>query len=185
VLATRFYLQQTSPDDLRPAREPDFDVRIVQSEEASPEFHQYLYAAVGSDWYWTKRRSWTWQQWQDFLTTTGQQTWVAWVRGTPAGYALMIPESGEVEIRDFGLVPSFIGRGLGGHLLTVVLRKAWEIPGTKRVWLHTCTLDGPHALKNYEARGLSVYQSEPMYEEDGVVLEPWPGASRSRPPSPA
>ncbi len=185
MLATTFYLQQTSPGQLRPARKPDVDVRVVRAEEISPEFNQYLYAAVGSDWYWTKRRDWTWQQWHDFLTSTNQQTWVAWVCGTPAGYGLLLPGDGEVEIKDFGLVPSFIGQGLGGHLLTEVLRRAWEVPGTQRVWLHTCTLDGPHAIKNYEARGLSIYHQEEVVEEDGIVLEPWPGASRSRPPSPA
>jgi GNAT superfamily N-acetyltransferase len=183
VLATRTYLQQTSAGDLKPAREPSFEVQVVRSAEPSPEFHRYLYSAVGSDWYWTKRLDWTWQQWMDWLTDSGHETWVAWVRGTPAGYALMIPADGEVEIRDFGLVPSFIGRGLGGHLLTVVLRRAWEIPGTTRVWLHTCTLDGPHALANYEARGLTVYRTEEMYEADGPVPEPWPGANRERPPS--
>ncbi|TCO64432.1 GNAT family N-acetyltransferase [Actinocrispum wychmicini] len=182
MLATRIYLQQTRADDLQPAKEPAFDVSIVRSEEPSPEFHRYLYTAVGGDWYWSKRLRWTWQEWQDFLTTSGHETWVSWVRGTPVGYVLMIPGDGEVEIRDFGLVPSFIGQGLGGHLLTFALRRAWEIAGTSRVWLHTCTLDGPHALANYQARGLSVYHTEEMYEDDGPPPGPWPGASR---PSPA
>lgn len=31
---------------------------------------------------------------------------------------------------------------------------------TERVWVHTCTLDGPHALANYRARGLTVYRTE-------------------------
>ena len=29
-----------------------------------------------------------------------------------------------------------------------------------RVWVHTCTLDGPHALANYQARGLVTYKVE-------------------------
>jgi hypothetical protein len=28
------------------------------------------------------------------------------------------------------------------------------------VWVHTCTLDGPHALANYEARGLRPFRTE-------------------------
>jgi len=28
----------------------------------------------------------------------------------------------------------------------------------ERVWLHTCTLDGPHALTNYHARGFVPYK---------------------------
>jgi GNAT superfamily N-acetyltransferase len=189
VLVTVFYLQQTSPEELKPAKEPAADVRIVRSEEPSPEFFRYLYTAVGGDWYWTKRLGWTWQQWHDWLTTSGHETWVPWVRGTPAGYVTMLPADGEVEIRSFGLVPSFIGRGLGGHLLTFALRRAWEIPGTTRVWLSTCTLDGPHALTNYQARGLTVYHTEETDrpDADGPAPGPWPGAgaSREQPPSPA
>jgi hypothetical protein len=32
--------------------------------------------------------------------------------------------------------------------------------GATRVWLHTCTLDSPVALPNYEARGFVRYRSE-------------------------
>ena len=29
-----------------------------------------------------------------------------------------------------------------------------------RVWLHTCTLDHPHALPNYQKRGFAPYKTE-------------------------
>jgi len=185
VLATRYYLQQTSPDQIKPARTPDLDVRFVQSLEPSPEFNRYLYTAVGSDWYWTYRLNWDWQQWMDWLTEPGHETWVAWLRGTPAGYAELTRRGTEVEIENFGLVPSFIGRGLGGYLLTEVLRAAWAKPGTTRVWLHTNTLDSAQALHNYQARGMEVYQVEEQVEKQRPELQPWPGANRAAPPSPA
>ncbi|MFC0115974.1 GNAT family N-acetyltransferase [Kibdelosporangium aridum] len=187
MLATRYYLQQTSPDQLKPAKKPDIDVEFVQSREPSPEFNRYLYTAVGSDWYWAFRLDWDWQRWMEWLTEPGHETWVAWVRGTPAGYAELVRRDGEVEIENFGLVPSFIGRGLGGYLLTKVLQRAWAIPGTTRVWLHTNTLDSAQALHNYQARGLEVYKVEEQVEKpqaDGPKLEPWPGANRAAPPSP-
>jgi GNAT superfamily N-acetyltransferase len=182
VLVTTTYLHQTSADDIKPAREPAVDVQIMQASEPSPEFHRFLYTAVGGDWYWTTQLTWTYQQWMDWITTPGQQTWVAYVKGTPAGYAVLTPRNGEVEIENFGLLPAFIGRGLGGHLLTVALRKAWAIPGTTRVWLHTCTLDGPHALKNYQARGLVPYRTEQEENPKGDVPPPgpWPGARSMR-----
>ncbi|OQY78842.1 MAG: GNAT family N-acetyltransferase, partial [Anaerolineae bacterium UTCFX5] len=36
--------------------------------------------------------------------------------------------------------------------------------GANRVWVHTCNLDGPQALKNYMARGFEVVHvdEEPM-----------------------
>ena len=61
-----------------------------------------------------------------------------------------------VEITYFGLVPDFIGRGYGGALLTDALQRAWAW-GAQRGWVHTCTLDHAAALKNYQARGMQVY----------------------------
>ena len=66
---------------------------------------------------------------------------------------------GEVEIAYFGLAPAFIGRALGGPLLTRALQEAWK-SGPARVWVHTCTLDHEAALANYKARGMSIYQTE-------------------------
>jgi len=31
---------------------------------------------------------------------------------------------------------------------------------TKKVWLHTCSLDHKHALKNYLGRGMKIFKSE-------------------------
>jgi GNAT superfamily N-acetyltransferase len=67
----------------------------------------------------------------------------------------------EVEIETFGLVPEVVGRGIGGHALTLTLQLAWALrPGVKRVWLHTSTQDHPNALPNYQARGLRPYKTE-------------------------
>jgi GNAT superfamily N-acetyltransferase len=183
VLVTTTYLQQTSPDDLKAADPPDGEISVVQAVDPSPEFHYFLYTAVGGEWHWITRRDWTRQQWHEWITAPGKQTWVLWVDGNPAGYAVLTPRDGEVEIENFGLMPQFVGRGLGGYLLTVALRRAWEIPGATRVWLHTCTLDGPHAMRNYEARGLVPYRTE--LDEEPKADNPTPGAwlGAKEPPS--
>ena len=64
----------------------------------------------------------------------------------------------DVEIAYFGLAPRFIGKGFGGYLLSHAIKSAWAWEGTRRVWVHTCTLDHPTALQNYKARGLEVYK---------------------------
>ncbi len=71
-------------------------------------------------------------------------------------------EDASVEIAYFGLAPDAIGRGLGKHLLSCAVRDAWAL-GPTRVWLHTSTLDHPHARSNYEKRGFVVYRTE-QYE---------------------
>jgi len=65
-----------------------------------------------------------------------------------------------VEILYFGLAEAFFGQGFGGPLLTHALQSAWAWPGTTKVWVHTCSLDHPSALANYQARGLRIYREE-------------------------
>ena len=89
----------------------------------------------------------------------GLETWVAYVGGTPAGYFEIEKNApGDVHIWNFGLLPQFIGQGLGGHLLTSAVERAWAWGATK-VWLRTCSHDHPHALKNYLARGFHIVQT--------------------------
>ena len=110
-----------------------------------------LYTGVGSDWYWIDRLGWTWSRWHECLARPELETWVAWLRGTPAGFAEL--ERGDaVELVSFGLLPAFIGRRLGPQVLDAVLRRAWAL-GPRRVWVHTCSLDGPAALRTYQAGG--------------------------------
>ena len=69
------------------------------------------------------------------------------------------PELKETEISYFGLLEEYIGKGIGGFALSSAIRKAFE-KNINRVWLHTCTLDHPNALKNYIARGMTVFKKE-------------------------
>ena len=93
------------------------------------------------------------------------------------GYAeLEWQAGGDVEVVYFGILPQFIGQGLGGHLLTAAVERAWQ-RGAARVWLHTCTLDQPHALAHYQARGFRLYRQETKPEElPPQAVGPWPGA---------
>ena len=45
-------------------------------------------------------------------------------------------------------------------MLSLAVQEAWKIKGTKRVWLHTCSEDHPHALGNYEKRGFRSFKIE-------------------------
>jgi ribosomal protein S18 acetylase RimI-like enzyme len=163
---TTWYLEMTAPGDLNPAVAPEAraGLRIVRAEVASGVFGRFLYTAVGSDCTWTDRLGWQPEQWRTHLARPGCELWVAYEHGTPAGYVeLDAQDEGAVEIAYFGLLPEFRGRGIGGHLLTYGTERAWDLaerwrgrPDTARVWLHTCSLDGPYALGNYRRRGYVV-----------------------------
>ena len=102
----------------------------------------------------------------------------AWYQG---GVSVMdfTDAANPVEIAYFGLLPQFIGKGLGGWLLTRAIERGWEL-GASRVWVHTCSLDGPGALSNYQARGLTLFKTETAAQELAEQPPgPWPGARGS------
>jgi GNAT superfamily N-acetyltransferase len=173
---TTTYLEMTSPDELRPARPSSVALQLVRVEIPCPELNRFLYTAVGARWWWYSRLSWDYARWLAYLDRPDLETWMASVSGTPAGYfELERQPDAAIELAYFGLLPRFIGKGIGGSLLTAAIMRAWEM-GAKRVWLHTCTLDHPQALANYQARGFRVYRREEVTEDlPDEPLQPWPG----------
>ena len=118
---------------------------------------RWFYRRIGRDWAWDDRLGWTDEQWRSWVERPGYEMWVARRGGAHAGYLdLDADPTGNVEVAYFGLLPQFVGRGLGGHLLPLGVNAAWE-GRASRVWVHTCSLDAPHAGRNYEVRGFSIY----------------------------
>lgn len=154
---TTWYLEMLSASQLRPVPPPSDQARVQRVEIALAEFNRFLYVVVGGPWYWYERLTWDDERWRAFVDRAEVETWVLYVSGTPAGYVeLEIQSEANVEVAYFGLMQRFIGQGLGGYLLSIGVQRAWEL-GAQRVWVHTCSLDGPHALPNYLARGFRVY----------------------------
>lgn len=160
IEVTRTYLEMRSPDDLRPTASSQHQPRLERIEACPTSFFRYLYAEVGRAYHWTDRLTWTDQQVGAHLADPGVSLWLLTWRGAPAGYfELRAHGDRSVEITYFGLLPEFVGRGWGGHLLTRAAETAWEMK-PERVWLHTCTLDHPAALPNYLRRGFRPVREE-------------------------
>jgi GNAT superfamily N-acetyltransferase len=172
MLVTTTHLEQTSPRQLVPGSRPlPPAAQVVLVRDISADFSKFLYRCVGSGWNWADRLPLTRRQWDAILRAPGAETWVLWIDGAPAGYVELMGRRAaggtEVEILYFGLFPEFLGRGLGGALLAEGMLQAWQLhdrwPGFEpvcRVWVHTCSLDGPAALANYQGRGMAVFKTE-------------------------
>jgi GNAT superfamily N-acetyltransferase len=179
-LVTTTYLEMTNRAALRPAARAKTAITLTRVEIPCPEFNRFLYTAVGARWWWYTRLSWDYARWRAYLNRPELETWVAYVSGSPAGYfELEGQEEGNVEIAYFGLLPGFVGKGVGGELLTAAITRAWDM-GAARVWVHTCDLDHPSALPNYQARGLRVFRVEQRFEDlPDRPPEPWLGANQA------
>lgn len=139
-------------------------VQLVEAEIASPELSQFMFRTVGGPWRWFSRLSWSYQQWLEYLTQQQVRTWLLWVQGTPAGYIELLKHSDQsVEIKFFGLLPQFVGQGLGLPLAqaAIMLASQWQ---AAKIWLHTCSTDHPVALKNYQQAGFTLMHTEHSVE---------------------
>ena len=151
------HLEITDPEQLRPPARPaqrPFELERVHD----PTANRWFYEQVGAGYAWTDRMHWSDEQWARWEARV--ETWVVSVDGERAGYFELEPyERGRlVQLAYFGLLPRYHGLGIGGHALTAAIRRGFEL-GPK-VAVSTNTLDGPHALPNYTARGLRVVRRE-------------------------
>jgi GNAT superfamily N-acetyltransferase len=162
VSVRRTHLELRGPDELRPGRSPTEPVQLVPRRPISASDYLELYSLVGDPWLWRDRLAWTPEELERYLASPDVHVWSAHVRGTTAGYFELRQHTDHtVEVMYFGLAPSFIGRGLGGWLLTRAAHEAFAL-GATRIILNTCTLDAPQALPNYLARGFTIV-SEDQY----------------------
>jgi len=154
-----YYLEMRTPTDLK-GKPGVAGLEIKVHAERDFQLNKDLYRLVGEQWQWNDKLDWSDQQWKAYAEDRDLHTWVAYFEGALAGYyELHYQPGGQVEIAYFGLLPEFIGRGLGGDLLTRAIKSAWS-PGVSRVWVHTCSLDHPGALGNYQARGMRIFKTE-------------------------
>jgi GNAT superfamily N-acetyltransferase len=116
-------------------------------------------------WRWRDRLLLPEAELEGILTDPGVSVDVLYCDGVPAGYVELARQGRDTEVAYFGLRPVFLGRGLGKHLLSWGIQRAWD-DGAGRVWVHTCNLDGPYALANYQKRGFQIYKvdEQPMPE---------------------
>ena len=157
---TRTYLELRALDELRPVPTPNGSGSLHRLRPVSAGQYRALYGGVGAQWLWRDRLVWSDDELDTYLASPNIHVWMLTVATQTAGYFELQHHPGDtVELMYFGLVPAFIGQGLGGWLLTRAVEEAFAL-GAARMILNTCSLDAPHALPNYLARGFTIVREE-------------------------
>lgn len=140
----------------RPRALPDAALRLVRWERPSPDKYRALFRRVGARWLWFSRLVMDDAALTGIIHDPAVEVYAAVDRtGIEVGMLeLDFRHQGACEIGYFALIPELAGRGLGRWLMAQALGLAWR-GGIERVWLHTCTLDHPHALGFYRAQGFA------------------------------
>ena len=150
------YLQMFHPPAGASQNLPD-GVEVVRLDPVQVEAYRYLYESVGRNYNWVDRTLMSDEQLKTLIEPTSIEVHVLQVDDQPAGFCeLSFAVPAEVELVYFGLFPRVIGRGLGRAFLNWTIRYVFD-RGSARFWLHTCDLDHPAALPNYQRSGFEVY----------------------------
>jgi len=160
----RFYLDIFSKNNLIKSNCTETDLEIFLEKCPTPDFCKFLYKEVGKDFFWRDRLRWSDQQWLDYINNNFFRLYVLKYKNNLAGYYELLYDinTNSIEIPYFGIFKELYSKGIGGYLLTDAILTAFE-GNIDKVWVHTCTLDHPNALKNYIARGMNIFKTEKIY----------------------
>ncbi|NQV48321.1 MAG: GNAT family N-acetyltransferase [Rhodospirillaceae bacterium] len=160
------YLQMMGPPTAPPPPAPLGHIALLHCEKPTVSFYRYLYDTVGAPWLWYERRVMDDDALSEIINDDKVEIFVLYVHGNPAGYfELDLRQMPDMELAYFGLMPEFIGQGLGLFLLRQAIDSAW-LHKPKRLWLHTCNQDHPGALPFYQRAGFDVYEQETIVIDD-------------------
>ena len=159
----RNYLEIKSLEDFKEVKisSQNSSVELVNPKDF--QLNKFFYKNIGKNCQWVDRLVWTDLNWIDYVSNENLYTYILKEKNEIAGYfELLFNESSkETEIAYFGILEEYFGKKFGGYLLSEAIKKSF-ILGSRRVWVHTCSLDHENALKNYLARGMKIFKTETL-----------------------
>lgn len=134
----------------------EFVIREVKNPEL--DWYRGLYRQIGQRWLWFSRLRLNNVDLRSVLHDPNIDIFALSHNGVDAGLLEFDRRAmPEIELSFFGVVPELLGKGAGRALLKHGLEAMWQ-HRPQRIWLHTCTLDHPHALGFYRKAGFVPYK---------------------------
>ena len=159
----RNYLEIKSNDDFNAVEKPSKDYAVKLTDPKDFQLNKFFYKNIGKNCQWVDRLVWTDLNWIEYVSNENLYTYILKEKNEIAGYfELLFNESNkEAEIAYLGILEEYFGKKFGGYLLSEAIKNSF-ILGSRRVWVHTCSLDHKNALKNYLARGMKIFKTETL-----------------------
>ena len=157
----RKYLEINSIKELNNSQKPNNSCKLILLDPPDFQLNRFFYKQIGEDHRWIDRLQWNDQKWINYVESPNIKTFILKNNDKLVGYFEQIFHFNQknCEITYFGIMKEFYGKKYGGYLLTKAIEKSF-IAGVEKIWLHTCSLDHEHALKNYISRGMKIYKTE-------------------------
>jgi len=178
ITITDLEMRQRPADPVGPAPHGQ-KVSVHRAERPGVDFYRFLYNTVGASWYWVDRRLMSDEELGTAVTGAGVEVYVLNVAGVPAGYGELARSGEDVDLAYFGLMPGYIGRGIGWYFIRAIVDIAWSADPV-RLTVNTCDLDHPRALRTYQRAGFSVVgRRSSSIADPRIVGLPWPCSRRT------
>ena len=157
----RNYLEIKSLKDLNDSKTFIYEHSLELVNPADFQLNKFFYKNIGKNHRWVDRLVWSDKQWIEYTSDKKVKTYILKKQNDLAGYFELIfhKDLNEVEIAYLGLLNEYQNQNLGSHLLSSAIKKSFS-EQTKRVWVHTCSLDHKNALNNYISRGMKIFKKE-------------------------
>ena len=157
----RNYLEIKSLNQLSEIKKSGDNYSLNQIIPNDFQLNKFFYKQIGKNYQWVDRLIWTDKNWIEYVSSPNLFTFVLKNNDDIAGFFELMyhKDKLETEIAYFGLLKEYIGKKLGGYMLSEAIKKSFSY-NVKRVWAHTCSLDHKNALKNYLSRGMKIYNTE-------------------------
>ena len=154
----RYYLEINSIKDLKIKTVPSESFSIKEEDKNNFALNKFFYKQIGKKHEWVDRLIWQDKNWMDYVSNKKLKTIILRKENNIVGYFELLFDNNECEIAYLGILEEYIGKGYGGFLLSEAIRLGFA--NSRRIWVHTCSLDHPNALENYKSRGMKIFKTE-------------------------
>jgi len=157
----RNYLHINSLRDLKEGNKPSDDYSLSLIDPINFQINKFFYKSIGKNHKWKDRLSWSEEEWINYVSSKNVRTYIFKFKNDLVGFFELIfhYEKNETEIAYLGILEEYQNKKLGSYLLSEAIKKSFS-NNMHRVWVHTCSLDHKHALKNYISRGMKIFKTE-------------------------
>ena len=157
----RNYLEINSLEELVETAAPSKNLILKLVNPADFQLNKFFYKQIGRKYSWIDRLEWTDNVWIKYIENENVKTYVLKESKELVGYFEKIyhQDRKETEIAYLGILEEYFGKNYGSYLLSEAIKISF-INKSKRVWVHTCSLDHKNALKNYQNRGMKIFKKE-------------------------
>ena len=130
------------------------------------EWYQSLYREIGQEWLWFSRAVMPLDKLAAIVSNPKIEIRALEIDGRAVGLLeLDYRVDGDCELAFLGVTGDLFGQGAGKWLMNHAIELAWD-SSINRLWIHTCTLDHPHALPFYIKSGFKAFKRQLEIADD-------------------